>query len=256
MLPHLVDRPLTLVRCPEGSGPGCFFQKHATGREPAVIDVVRMPEKTGTAPYMTVRDSKALVAMAQIGAIELHIGGVRADAPRQPDRMVLDLDPAPDVPFARVIEAARDLRRRLAARGLTSFVMTTGGKGLHVVVPLRRGPGIEEVSAFAAGLARELQAEDPQRFIAKASKASRHGRIFFDWLRNARGATAICPYSPRARSGAPVAVPLAWSELRAGLTGDRFRIPDVLKRLARRGADPWAGYGRVHGRLPASPGRG
>jgi bifunctional non-homologous end joining protein LigD len=252
MLPHLHDRPLTLVRCPEGRGPGCFFQKHATDNAPDAIDVITMPEKVGTAPYMTVRSAAALVAMAQLSALELHIGGVRADAPRKPDRMVLDLDPAPDVPFARVMEAARELRRRLERDGLTSFVMTTGGKGLHVVVPLERRHDIDEVAAYASGLARALEAESPERFIATASKAARGGRIFVDWLRNARGATAICPWSPRARPGAPVAVPLAWSELKAGLQPDGFGLDAARTRAARR-SDPWKGYAAAAGRLPAPP---
>jgi bifunctional non-homologous end joining protein LigD len=252
MLPHLRDRPLTLVRCPEGSGRGCFFQKHAGPSAPAQIGVISMPEKNGKAPYMTVRSAAALVALAQIGALELHIGGVRADAPLQPDRMVLDLDPAPDVPFARVMEAARELRRRLSRDGLRSFVMTTGGKGLHVVVPLARHASIEEVAAYAAGLARGLERDDPAHFVSKASKAARSGRIFVDWIRNARGATAICPFSTRARPGAPVAVPLAWSELKAGLKPDGFSLEQARARATRR-TDPWKGHDTARGRLPAPP---
>ena len=250
MLPHLRNRPLTLVRCPNGVGRGCFFQKHAGEGKPEAIDVVPMPESSGAdAPYMTVRNEAALVSMAQIGALELHIGGVLADQPRKPNRMVLDLDPAPDVPFARVMEAARELRRRLARLKLTSFVMTTGGKGLHVVVPLDRRHDIEQVSGFAEEMARTLEREHPEQFIASASKARRKGRIFIDWVRNARGATAIAPYSTRARPGAPVAMPLAWEELKPGLQPDGFHVEDVLRRLARR--VPWAGYARVRGKLPA-----
>jgi bifunctional non-homologous end joining protein LigD len=251
MLPHLRDRPLTLVRCPNGVGRGCFFQKHAGEGTPDTIDIVEVPEAGGAlAAYMSVRDTAGLLAMAQIGALELHVAGVRADQPRKPDRMVLDLDPAPEVPFARVMAAARELRRRLQRARLKSFVMTTGGKGLHVVVPLDRRHDIEQVSDFAESLARALEAEQPRHFIAKASKAARRGRIFVDWVRNARGATAIAPYSTRARPGAPVAVPLAWEELKAGLKPDGFSIAQVLRRITRR--DPWAGYTRAHGRLPAA----
>ncbi|HEX5009162.1 MAG TPA: non-homologous end-joining DNA ligase, partial [Planctomycetota bacterium] len=236
---------------PNGVGGGCFFQKHATDGKPDAVDVVQMPESSGAlAPYMSVGDVAGLLAMAQMGALELHVAGVRADEPRKPDRMVLDLDPAPDVPFARVMEAARELRRRLQAVKLRSFVMTTGGKGLHVVVPLERRRDIAEVSAFAEAMARSLERDEPRRFIAKASKAARQGRIFVDWVRNARGATAIAPYSPRARPGAPVAVPLAWEELKAGLKPNGFGFAQVLRRVARR--DPWAGYERVRGKLPAA----
>src|SRR5262249_33336490 len=251
MLPHLRDRPLTLVRCPEGLGPGCFFQKHPLEHAPEAIGVITMPEKVGRAPYMTARSAAALVAMAQIGALELHIGGVRADAPDKPDRMVLDLDPAPDVPLPRVRDAARQLRPRPQRAGLSSYVLTTGGKGLHVVVPLERRHGIEEVSAYAAGLARALEAEAPEQYVAQASKAKRGGRIFVDWLRNARGATAIAPFSTRARKGAPVAVPLAWSELKAGLRPDGFGLDAARARAARR--DPGAGDARRAGRLPPPP---
>jgi bifunctional non-homologous end joining protein LigD len=251
MLPHLRGRPLTLVRCPDGVAAGCFFQKHAGESTPDEIGIVEVPEASGAlAPYMSVRDTAGLLAMAQISALELHVAGVRADQPRRPDRMVLDLDPAPDVPFARVMEAARELRRRLQRAQLRSFVMSTGGKGLHVVVPLERRHDVAEVSGFAEALARALEREQPARFVAKASKAARRGRIFVDWVRNARGATAIAPYSPRARPGAPVAVPLAWEELKAGLRPDGFSLADVRRRVARR--DPWAGYARVRGKLPAA----
>jgi bifunctional non-homologous end joining protein LigD len=150
------------------------------------------------------------------------------------------------------MEAARELRRRLQRDGLESFVMTTGGKGLHVVVPLARRASLEQVSAYAEGLARALQAEDPARFIATASKAARGGKIFVDWIRNARGATAICPFSTRARPGAPVAVPLAWSELKAGLRPDGFGLYEARSRALRR-RDPWAGYAKTRGRLPGPP---
>jgi len=252
MLPHLRDRPLTLVRCPEGTAGGCFYQKHATGRQPASIELIMLREEKGRGSYMTVRDRAGLVALAQMGALELHVWGCRRDQPERPDRMVFDLDPDPSVGFDAVMDAARALRERLLGFDLASFVMTTGGKGLHVVVPLQRRHDFTEVKAFSHAVALAIEREAPDRFIAQMSKARRKGRIFVDYLRNGRGATAVCPFSTRARTGAPVATPLAWTELRPPLTADRFKLRDVPRRLARQRSDPWKGYEQAAGRLTAS----
>lgn len=246
LLPHAEGRPLALVRCPEGQGGTCFFQKHpAAGGPPPGVERVLIREKDGTAPqpHMLVRSAEGLVGLVQNGVLELHLWGSHAEDVERPDRMVIDLDPSPELPFARVIEGAREVRARLEELELESFVMTTGGKGLHVVTPLRRTLGFDELKAFTHAFALAMAAEQPARYLAVASKARRTGRIFVDYLRNGRGATAICPYSTRARPGAPIAVPLRWDELKPGLHADPFTVANAGPRLAAaRKRDPWTGY--------------
>jgi bifunctional non-homologous end joining protein LigD len=196
----------------------------------------------GKADYLYVEDVAGIVAAAQIGALELHVWGAPNGELEHPDRLVFDLDPDESVPFAEVKAAAGDLRSVLAAGGLQSFPMITGGKGIHVIAPLAGRNDWEEVKSFAAGFARGFAGRDPDRFIATASKAKRKGRTFIDWLRNERGATAILPYSPRARKGAPVAVPVGWGELSRLETAAAFDTVAVLKRLKSAKGDPWPGY--------------
>ena len=240
MLPHVSERPLSLVRCPEGSGGECFFQKHRRPGVPKAIRSIEIRESDGsTAEYLMVVDAEGLVSTAQIGALELHIWGSRKRTLERPDRLVFDLDPDASVPFPAVTRAAGELRDLLAAAGLVSFAMLTGGKGVHVVVPLEPRLGWEDVKGFARGLAQRLAQDEPDRFIATMSKARRKGRIFIDWMRNERGATAIAPYSPRARPQASIAVPVDWHELtkRESANADTIRN---FKAAGRR--DPWAGY--------------
>jgi bifunctional non-homologous end joining protein LigD len=195
-------------------------------------------------------DSAAgLVAAAQIGALEIHIWGAHAATIEHPDRMVFDLDPDGGVTFADVCAAARDVRKLLQAAGLESFALVTGGKGIHVVVPLDASQGWDEVKAFARGVARKLAESEPGRFTATMSKAKRKGRIFIDWLRNERGATAIAPYSPRANAIASVAVPVAWSQLGRISSSNAFTIPAVERRLQANGADPWKRYFAIRQRI-------
>jgi bifunctional non-homologous end joining protein LigD len=245
MLPFATKHPLSLVRCPEGINDKCFFQKHLSAGMPKSFKTVTIREKNGgKADYLYVEDVAGIVAAAQIGALELHVWGAPNDNLEHPDRLVFDLDPDEGVSFAEVKAAAGDLRSVLGAAGLQSFAMITGGKGIHVIAPLDGRNGWDEVKSFAAGLARSFAERDPDRFIATASKAKRKGRIFIDWLRNERGATAILPYSPRARKGAPVAVPVGWSELSRLKTAAAFDTVSVLKRLKSARRDPWPGYGK------------
>jgi bifunctional non-homologous end joining protein LigD len=191
ILPHLKDRPTALVRCPEGADGQCFYQKHAGASTPDVLRRVRIREKTKVAEYLVVDSLKALIGLAQIGVLEIHTwNSVVADLER-PDRLVFDLDPGPGVAWARVVDAARLIRARLEAAGLESFVKTTGGKGLHVVTPLRPGPTWDEASVFARSMAERIEREDPRRFVAHMAKVDREGRIFIDYLRNVRGATSV-----------------------------------------------------------------
>ncbi len=252
MLPFVAERPLMLLRCPEGHGKACFFQKHLGEETPPGLRGVEIAERGGRKAYVAIdpaRGLEGLVSLVQRGVLEIHGWGSRADRVTAPDRVVFDLDPAPDVPFPRVVEAALEIRRRLKALGLASFAKTTGGKGLHVEAPLARVHDWRQVSEFARGIARALEAEEPDRYVSQASKAKRRGRIFVDWLRNARGATAVAPYSTRARPGATVATPLAWDEVKKGLRPERFTVETVPARVARR-RDPWAGYHRLAQRLP------
>jgi bifunctional non-homologous end joining protein LigD len=240
MLPQISDHPLSLVRCPQGRGSKCFFQKHDQGGFPAALKTIAITESSGArASYFYVDTLAGLIAGVQVGVLEFHIWGCRRDRLEQPDRLVFDLDPDEALNFADVKRAAMDVRDRLLALELNSWAMVTGGKGIHVTVPLARRNDWDEVKTFARGIARQLAEEEPARFIAKASKASRTGRIFVDWLRNDRGSTAISPYSTRAREGAPVAMPVSWDELGGLTAANVFTITNAPQRV-RDLPDPWA----------------
>lgn len=249
ILPEIADRPLSLLRCPTGVGGQCFFQKHFTTGMKSV-DRVAIREKSGTAAYLVVRNVQDLVAMIQEGVLEIHPWGARADDPDKPDRMVFDLDPAPDVAFERVIETALAVRDLLAEFDLEAFAKTTGGKGLHVVVPLRRSIAWASLKAFAQAIAETFVHADAAHYTAAPSKQSRRGRIFVDYLRNDRGSTAVAGYSVRARDGAPVAFPLTWSEVRRGLDPKKYTVATVPRLLAAR-RDPWQALYRSRQIIPA-----
>lgn len=239
MLPHVADRPLTLVRCVEGSGKPCFYQKHRKETMPGLDQIDVLNRKTGERePYITLSTPKALVQLAQIGVLEVHPWGSHNETMEQPDRIIIDLDPDPSIEWATIVESAKEVRKRLQKLGLKTFVKTTGGKGLHVVAPIRPEHEWLEVKQFTHEFVLSMERDFPARFLTKMSKAARVGRIFLDYLRNDRGATAVAPYSPRARAGLPVAMPLSWSELDHD-SPPRFSVSDIQvwrKRLAR---DPW-----------------
>jgi bifunctional non-homologous end joining protein LigD len=242
VLPGIVDRPLSLVRCPEGRAKQCFYQKHPGESFPSDLPTVPIEEKSGTRAYAYVRTIADLVGLVQAGVLEVHIWGSRIDQLERPDLMVIDLDPSPDVDWAVTRATAIDLHDRLEGLGLQGFLRTTGGKGLHVVVPLVRRQGWDEVKGFARAVCESHAADDRENLTTNASKAKRGGKIYLDYLRNGRGATAIASFSTRAREGAPVAVPLRWDELDASLRSDRYRVDNVRRRLAALRDDPWAGY--------------
>ena len=245
ILPRLKDRPLTLLRCPRGQEKECFVQRRAADSIPEEVARVEIPdEEGGSSTHLAVNSLQGLLALIQIGVLELHTWGSRRDRLDRPDRMVIDLDPGPDVSFAEVVEAALRVRTRLLDAGLTTFVMTTGGKGLHVVAPLRRTVGWSEVRDAARSVAAGLEAEDPDSFIARAARAEREGRIYVDFLRNGWGASSVAPYSTRARTGAPVATPLTWRELEKGLEPAEFTVLTVPDRLRSLETDPWSEYRR------------
>jgi bifunctional non-homologous end joining protein LigD len=241
MLPHVENRLLSLVRCPGGSGQKCFFQKHPSEGTSDHLRRFKVAEKQRTEEHLALYDLAGLISLVQMGVLEIHVWGSQADQFEKPDRLVFDLDPDPTVDWPHLVAAAKEVRLLLEDLGLVSFVKTTGGKGLHVVVPIRRGITWKDAKSFCHGVANLMVAAAPDRYIATMSKAARKGKIFVDYLRNDRGATAIAPYSTRARAGAAVSVPVAWEELKAGLASDHFNIQNLPARLSRQKQDPWAG---------------
>ena len=247
-----VNRPMSLVRCPHGRSGKCFFQKHDSGMFGEHVRHVAISEKDGgTEDYLYVQDAAGLLACVQMGTIELHAWGSRASAVEQPDRMIFDLDPDEGLGFDMCKSAARHVHDRLADIGLTSFAMLSGGKGVHVVVPLTPVHSWAVHKDFARRFAEALSLAEPDHFIATMSKAKRKGKIFIDWLRNQRGATAVLPYSPRAREGAPVAIPIAWGELDAMADAHPFGIGDAARLLTRARSKGLAGWGFAEQLLPA-----
>jgi bifunctional non-homologous end joining protein LigD len=247
VLPGLAHRPLSLVRCPESTVKGCFYQKHATDTVPDRVS--RVVVEAGEAPYAMVTDLPSLISLVQIAVIEFHVWGARADQLERPDLFVLDLDPDPSVPWPRLAATARLLRSLLQELGFVPFLRTTGGKGLHVVVPLVRRSSWEEVKAFTHAIALRLVREAPDQFTAQISKTKRKGKILIDYLRNQREATAIASYSVRARPGAPVAAPLAWDELEEAGEMPSWSVRRAPERLVL--PDPWQDFEKSRRALTA-----
>jgi bifunctional non-homologous end joining protein LigD len=237
-LPALVNRPLSLLRCPDGAERHCFFQKHI--QDSVSSQVGRVVIEKGEAPYAVVKDLAGIVSLVQIAALELHVWGSRADRIERPDLLVFDLDPDPSVRWRPLADTARVLRGLLGELGLVAFLRTTGGKGLHVVVPIQRRPSWQDVKSFTHAVATRLVREMPERFTAQISKQKRKGKILIDYLRNQRGATAIGSYSLRARPGAPVAMPIAWEELDSKAGPPVWSIREAPARLAL--PDPWRDF--------------
>lgn len=251
MLPFLAGRPVSLMRCPQGRTGHCFYQKHHTGGFGPQVHTVAVAEKHGTVDdYLWLDSAEGLAACVQMGTIEFHLWGSRARALERPDRLVFDLDPDEAMDFDHVRGAAREIHDRLAERGLSSFAMLTGGKGIHVIAPLTPGHTWPMHRDFAKGLAQALAVAEPGRFVATMSKAKREGRIFIDWLRNQRGSTAIAPYSARARARAPVAAPVAWDELDDFDNAHPFSIRDAGALLERAHCRALRGWGVAEQRLP------
>ena len=251
MLAWAADRPISLVRCPQGRARKCFFQKHDSGSFGGHVKQVPIREKDGkTEDYLYVEDSAGLLTCVQMGTIEFHGWGSRVADVEKADRLVFDLDPDEGLEFEVVKSAARDLRRHLADIGLTTFPMLTGGKGVHVIAPLTPEAEWPAVKDFAQRFAMALAEAEPERFTAALSKAKRVGRIFIDYLRNQRGATAILPYSARARDKAPVAAPINWDELDDYGSGATFTVKDAEKLLERASGRGLKGWGEAAQVLP------
>lgn len=239
ILPHVVHRPLMVVRCPEGYEEECFHQKHRHDRVPDAVHFAEVMEENGTkAKHLMIDDRAGLIALVQMGVLEIHLWGARADRIDYPDRMVFDLDPDVGLAWPRVVEAAQLVKSRLEKAGLKSWVKTTGGKGLHVVVPLTGDQQWDEVKGFSQAVAEEIVRAHPNAYTSKMAKAARAGKVFIDYLRNGRGATAIAAYSTRARAGAPVSLPISWRELET-IKPSEWTLTTVPARLRRLRRDPW-----------------
>jgi bifunctional non-homologous end joining protein LigD len=257
ILPHVIDRPLAIVRCPEGRAKNCFYQKHVSETLPATIHGVTIRERNQArgepdAVQIAISDLSGLISLVQFGVLEIHPWGARADNVERPDRLYFDLDPDPEVPWQDVIQAAYELREQLADLGLDSFVKTSGGKGLHVVIPIARRSDWAEARAFTKAIAERMARAAPQRYLATMSKSRRKGKIFIDYLRNTRGATAIAPYSTRARPGAPVSAPLAWDELGPQVGPAAYNVQNTPIRLSKLKRDPWDGFLRIRQTITAT----
>ena len=239
-LPHLANRPLSLVRCPEGYDKECFYQKHISSGVPDVVGRVEIADKSVTRTYLVIENLAGLVAVVQMGVLEIHPWGSTTGKLEAPDRITFDFDPDEGLPWEQVTAAAIEMREALLGIGLRSFVKTTGGKGLHVVAPVTPTLGWDAIKEFSRWVAERFVAAYPDRFTANMAKRARAGRIFIDYLRNTRGATAVGAYSARARAGAPVATPLAWEEVERGVKPGAFTVATVPARLAQLNSDPWA----------------
>jgi bifunctional non-homologous end joining protein LigD len=246
MRPHVVGRPLALLRCPEGIDGKCFFQKHArTGIPTEYLRLV--PEKGNL--IIAIDDLDGLIALVQGGVLEVHVRGTTMDDRERADRLVFDLDPGPGTDWDDMVAAARTVREYLARVKLKSFVKTTGGRGLHVTVPIAP-VAWAAAKQFAQAVALAMAADEPARYTATAGESHRQGRIFIDYLRNSREATAVAPYSTRARAGAPVSMPVDWSELGSLNSAHQYTVQNAIARLTRLKQDPWAALGKLKQKLP------
>ena len=238
-LPELLRRPVTLIRCPTGDIKDLFYQRHAFAGLPPGVETIELADEKELAAFITVTEPRGYLGLTQFGAVEFHLWGCHIDDPEHPDRLVMDLDPDEGLPWARVCDGAELLRQRFEAMGMRAFLRTTGGKGLHLVMALQTGQGWPLVKGFAQACAKAMADDSPNLFTAVASKERRKGRIYIDYLRNGRGASAVASYSLRAKPDFPVATPIEWSELRKLSGANAFNRLNIVKRLESLAADPW-----------------
>jgi len=251
LLPELVNRPLSILRAPQGVGHKTFFQKHHNPSLGAHIHSIELAQKNRTEPYIYIDDERGLFQLIQLNALEFHPWGSRSDQPEQPDRLIFDLDPGDCVQFSEIVEAAHTVRRELTRLRLKAFVRSSGRQGLHVIAPITPGPSWTEVKDFCEAFATVMAKREPNRYVASLSKARRRGRVFVDWLRNMRGATAASSWSLRAHDGAPVVVPLHWEELDELPAGAMFGLERARQLALDPARDPWSGFHDLKQKLPS-----
>lgn len=249
MSPFIVNRPLALLRCPDGIDGPRFFQKHAWKGINHHITEIADPEDKEAAKLLKIESFDGLAALVQSAALEIHPWGTTTDHWEKPDMIIMDLDPGEDVAWSKVVAAAKEIRERFAALGLTSFVKTSGGKGLHVVASIKPQATWLHIKDAAEAIAHAMSADNPETYLSVASKAKRTGHIFIDYLRNGRGNTAVAPYSTRARKGAAVSMPVRWEELDGKIGPASFTIRNAGSRLGQSSADPWADFFRAASQL-------
>jgi len=243
ILPYITGRPLALVRCPNGHSGDCFYQKHSFAGLTDAVEIARVEEKDGKAEEaIVIRDLRGLINLVQANVLEIHPWGARIDDVDHPDTLIFDLDPGEGLVWADVIQGALDVRRRLQDLGIESYVKTSGGKGLHVVSPLEPSADWDELKTFAHSIALAMERDEPSKYLSTMAKKARGGKIFVDYLRNGRGATAVAAYSTRARPGAPISTPVRWDELGPELTPARFTVENIGRRLGALKSDPWEGF--------------
>ncbi|WP_166251374.1 DNA ligase D [Marinobacter salicampi] len=253
ILPHLRDRPLALLRCPEGRDTECFFQKHPGKTFAKGVSRVPVEEKKGGTSEFTYIDTISdIIELVQFGVLEFHPWGSKIKNVDKPDMVIFDLDPGPDVPWRLIADTAFVLRDKLEELGFTGFTQATGGKGLHVVVPIKTTVDWDTAKAFAHEVSKALAQENPKQLTTNMSKAKRQGRVFLDYLRNGRGNTHVASYSVRAREGAPVATPLRWDELKSVSKGDRYTVANIRRRLKALKEDPWQGFDKARAGITAN----
>lgn len=239
MLPYVINRPLTLVRCPGGVESDCFYQKHLGAHQNEFLFPVKIKESEGTGIYSYLKNESGLLSLVQIGVLEIHIWGSHIATVEKPDMITFDLDPAPDVEWKRVIKAANVVREHLQSINLTSFVKTTGGKGLHIVVPIQPKKMWDDVKEFSHSFVDSLVEMYPNDYVGVMTKAKRTGKIYIDFLRNQRGATAVAPYSTRAKENAAVSMPIEWEKLSTKIKPDYFTVTNAINHLKKIKKDPW-----------------
>ncbi len=248
ILPHVINRPLSMVRCPEGATEPCFFQRHVGLGKTPYLHEVEVQVKDKARNYLMIQDVKGLISLVQWGVIELHPWQCSVKYLTKPDRMVFDLDPDPSAAWKQLVEGANEVKQRLEQFGLKTFLKTTGGKGLHIVIPLTPVYSFDTIKSFAKAIADSMVSDNPSRYVAKLSKVARKGRIFVDYLRNDITSTAVAAYSARARPGATVSTPLKWTELNASLKLNSFTVESMPERLAKQ-KDSWADFFKIRQKI-------
>jgi bifunctional non-homologous end joining protein LigD len=242
ILPYILQRPLTLLRCPNGQKKKCFYQRHLTAKTKNLYAISLSDKTNKSEPYLYIKNKLGLMALIQLGVLEIHPWASQIDKIEKPDFITFDLDPGLDTEWKKLIEAAFFVKDNLRKINLKSFVKTTGSKGLHVVIPIKRLYSWDKIKIFAHTFTQYLVMQNPQLLVANMSKAKRKGKIFVDYLRNQRGASSIAPYSTRTRANAAVATPLNWNELTTRIKSDTFTVKNLPQRLAKLKHDPWKDF--------------